>query len=606
MYKGSPYHIPLVNGRNNNSNQAQKSPSDLEVAYNIALHEGTIQKDFGEVNVNTSTLTDPIRAGIDYYPTPSSQRTVIFVSGAIKKSSGVGSGAFSNLATGLTSDSVAQFVLAGRETTNADSKLFWFNGTDFPQYLTADGSSTERIGYRASLTDAFDTTNADATLTINHTAHGLSNGDTVSLVGFTNPLNGQNPNVSNATVTVIGANQFSVEAAGNFNATSTGVGGSGKYYAHPVDWTGATQPGGGVVINDRLFVFMGQNIYASDPSNHSNFEVGSNVDSAVVYSGLGSEIRAIAFFQNRLVVFKYPFGIIQIDDPFGADQVSLVAPVQLGIAGKNAFCYSTDGDLIFQSNFGSIHSLSAVFQFGDIRASSLTETAFLDRELKANIDMAKLNKACMSFDPYNKVAYAGFTKKSSTHNDLAVKIDISQGRPRISYTQKGTYVSMWVQKDSNTEERIVAGSSDGFIRNMNAEQRQADGIVSTSYVGSFRTAYTDLRDQYPQIADLNKHFDFLEFTLQPTDTDIDLQINIYVDGNLKYSTTASAATEALTFPLQFPVTFSNDDPRPVRLPLQSCYGRSISTEIINTSSNQNFKISDLKYKFRPGDERIVA
>lgn len=605
-YKGFPYHIPLINGRNNNANQAQKSPSDLETAFNITLHDGSIQKDFGEVNVNSSTLTDPIRVGNDYYPTPASQRTVIFVGGAVKKSSGTGSGAFSNLVTGLTEDSIGQFVLAGREFTNSDPKLFFFNGVDFPQYLSADGSSMERIGFRASLTDAFDTTSGSAVLTVNHTSHGLSTGDRVSLVGFTNPLNGQNPNVSNAAVTVTGANAFTVTVAGNFNANSTGVGGTGKYYAHPNDWTGSTQPEGGVYNNSRLIVFLGQNIYGSDPENHIDFEVDSEVDSAVAYSGVGAKIQALANFQTRLVIFKNPVGIIQVSDVFGAAQQSFVLPIQLGLAGKNAFCTTNDGDLLFISNLGSIHSMAAVQEFGDIRASSLTEAAFLDREIKSTIDASKLNKAVMAFDAYNKVAYAAYTKKGSSHNDFVIKIDLSQGRPRISYTEKGTYVSLWNQKDSSSEDRIVSGSSNGFIRNLNSEIRQADGQTGASYTGRFKTAYTDLRDQYPQVADQNKHFDFLEFTLQPTNTNITLQIVFYVDGALRYSTSISTQSEALAFPWTFPVMFGNDEPRPIQVPLLGCYGRRISCEISNVSNSENFKISDLKYKFRPGDERIVA
>lgn len=608
MYKGAAYSIPLLNGRNNNANQARKAPSDLEIALNIALHEGNIQKDFGEVNVNTATLTDVIRAGFDYYATPSSQRTVISTSGGkIQKSSGVGSGAFTDLKTGLTGSAVAQFVQAGRETTNASPKLFWFNGADFPQYITADGSTTERIGFRASLTDAFDTTNASPTLVVNHTAHGLTTGQTVSLVGFTNPINGQNPNVTTATVTVIGANSFSVQAAGNFNATSSGVGGTGKYYAHPVDWTGSSQPSGGVLHTDgRLYAFLGQNLYGSSQNNHADFEAATDTVAGVIYSGVGAEIRAIANFQNLMIVFKYPIGIIQISNIFTTDQASSVLPIQLGIAGKNAFCYTNEGDLLFISQLGSVHSLAAVQEFGDIKASSLTNSAYIDGELKQTIDVSKIDKAAMAYDSYNKVAYAAYTKKGSTYNDFIVKIDLSEGRPRISYMDKGSYVSLWSQKDSSSEDRVISGTSNGWIRNLNSVVRQADGQTGGSYNSIFRLAYTDLKDQYPQFAARNKVFEFLEFNLQPTDTDITLQFNVYVDGSLRFSTSKGFQTAALTFPLTFPLTFSNDDPRDVVIPLTGCYGRRVSLEVINSSSSENFKLSEMRLKFRPGDERILS
>ncbi len=605
-YAGNTYHLPLNKGRNNNSNQSDKSPSDLEVAINIALHSGLIEKDFGEDNITPSSLTDDILAGVDFYPTESAQRTVIFVNdGSIRKSSGVGDGAFTNIKTGLTIDTIPQFVQAGRELTNSDPTLFFFNGVNFPQYMDADASSTERIGFLGSLTNKLSTTNIDATLGVNFVAHGLGTGDTVSLVGFTNPLNGQDPNVSGASVTRIDADNFTVEMAGNANATASATGGTGKVYAHPVDWLSTNQPKGGVFHSNRLIVFQGQSIYGSSESDHNNFEAGGDVFSRVVESGLGAEIRAAAVFQNRLVVFKHPTGIVQIADVFTNEESRFVVPVQLGIAGKNSFCNTTEGDLLFISQLGSIHSLAAVQEFGDIKASSLTQSAYLDSEIKSMIDMSKLDKSCMAFDSYNKVAYAAYASKGSSYNDFIIKIDLSAGFPRISYTDKGEYLCFWNQKDSASEERLVSGTSDGYIRNLNSPTRIADGIGSGAYTARFRHAYTDLRDQYPQFADINKRFDFLEFTIQPTETDISLDVNVYVDGNLRDSPQVSLQTEALTFPLTFPVQFSNDSPRPVRLKLDGCYGRTISVEMINDEADQNFKISDLKIKFRPGDERIL-
>ena len=607
-YRGNVYHIPLVQGLNANKNEAQRSPSDLEEATNVATHDGALQKDFGEDNINSSTLTNAIRAGIDYYPLPTSQRTVIATSGGkIQKSSGTGDGAFSDVKTGLTGTAIPQFVLGGAETTATAPKLFLFNGADFPQYLSGDGSSTERVGFRASLTDKLSTTNGDPTLNVEHTAHGLTTGMCVSLVGFTNPLNGQNPNVANGTVTVINANNFTVEMAGNANATTASTGGTGKYYAHPVDWTGSTQPDGAVLHGDRLIAWLGNNLYGSSLESQIDFEVAGDTVSDIIFSGVGAQISLAVEFQNRLIVFKNPTGIIQIESVFTADQIARRLPVQLGVAGKNAWCYA-EGDLLFISNYGSIHSMGAIQEFGDVKASSVTGKFYLDADIKAMIDVSKLSRATMTYDAYSKVAYAAYCKKGSSENDLIIKIDLSERERsiKLTYTDKGSYVSLWTQKDTSSEERVVAGSSNGYLRNMNSSVRAADGETDGIFESSFKTTSSDLRDQFPTLADVNKHFDFLEFNLQPTNTTITLNINIYIDGDLTYETSVSRSTTATTFPLTLPVTFSTDAIKPVQVQLVGCYGRKISVEMTNSSATENFRISDLKIKFRQGDARILA
>src|SRR5574343_1894854 len=208
-----PYRIPLTRGLTDNANQTQRFPADLEVAKNITLHENNIQRDFGEANISSS-LSAAIRAGVDYFPVVTTQKTVIYTGdGKLQKADGAGSGAWTVLKTGLNGVKVGQLVLAGQELAANNRRLFLFNGYDYPQYLTGDGTTTERIGFIASLTNKLSSDISGSggfpatAIKVNLNLHGFRTGDTISLVGFSN-VGGVSPNIENSYVNKIDDNNF--------------------------------------------------------------------------------------------------------------------------------------------------------------------------------------------------------------------------------------------------------------------------------------------------------------------------------------------------------------------------------------------------------------
>jgi len=607
-YQGNSYRIPLVRGLTGNTNLTERLAGDLDTAQNVTLFENNIQRDQGQSIVTAAPLSDIIRAGIDYFPTEDAQRTVSYTAdGKLQKSSSDGSGAFSDIFTGLDGTNVGFFVEAGSEFGSQNRKLFFFNGKDKPQVLTSDGSATERIGFLASLTSALDTDTGggsypSSAVRVNYTNHGLKTGDTISLVGFSN-VGSIDPNIETTSVTNINTNSFYFTPSSAPTSTESSGGGTGKVYAHPADWTGTVQPVGGVIHERRLVSYLRHQIYISQILDHTQFEKGDVFD-LPIYPDLGNVIVGAVSLFGRLFVLKNPRGIIQIIGPTTNFPEYKVVGSQLGVAGRNAFA-EVEGDIIFISQFGSIHSLLAVDSTDEIKSSSISGRYYYDRVIRSEINYGQLHKAVVEYDATNRVVWCAMPSVGSTENDLVFKVDVNEpGVPKITKTTFGTYVSIWRQKDSSSQFRLVAGDTGADIVNLNNDQRSDS--TGAAFESKFRTSFTNFSDQYPSLGNVNKSCDYLEFVVGPDDTDIDLTINVYVDGQIRDSKTLSFQTQVPQFPLSFPIQFASDLPRDYSIPLKSCYGRRVSTEFIIDSLNQNFKLSDLVYKFRVGEERVLG
>lgn len=602
-------------GLDKNENESNRPPHSLQEAVNIALHENSLQRAFGETAVTTSSSIGnyKVRAGIEYVPIDGSQRQAVYTSnGTILYATGVGlPTAWSSAKTGLNGTKVGQFVEAGYESLGGKRKLFFFNGTDYPRYAVGDfenaqesgAGKMDRVGYRTTLINPLDTTIADQTLTINYTAHGLDTGMTVSLTDFA--ILGEtasNLNVEAGYVTKIDDDSFSVEMAAGASTNTTGGGGTGHIYVHPADWTGTSQPEGAVFHVNRLIAWKGQWVYVSSLSDHADFEIDGL--SYPVYSGLGTKIIAGASIYGRLILFKTPRGICQIVNPASATTYAQsVLHQEIGIAGKHAWCMANK-DIWFMSDSASFHYLSAVDVTGDMSESSVSSAFFLDAWIKSQINMSKLDQAHMVFDLATRTILCSVCRNGSSENDYLIKIDINNPQmPRFSVEEtKGSYVSLWLQRDSNNEPRTVAGTSDGNVRYLSETTRKVD---DTAFTSRARTQSLDFGDQYPEVKDTYKRIDFIEATLNPRDGDIEIAVDVYADGERVDSVTLTADADLVAFPVTFPVEFTDPYVQHVREKIEGAYGKRFELEVRSQNTN-NFRLTNTSLLFVPGEETLTA
>lgn len=86
-----------------------------------------------------------IQRAIDYWPTPATQRTVVFCAdGTLRKDDGAGAG-WATLATGLSAAGVPAVAIGGAESVGRARKLFFCNRVNPVQVLAADGAATANL-----------------------------------------------------------------------------------------------------------------------------------------------------------------------------------------------------------------------------------------------------------------------------------------------------------------------------------------------------------------------------------------------------------------------------------------------------------------------------
>lgn len=606
-YNGLKYRFSMLgySGMDLRTNLADREPQVLKDGKNISLHDSCLQRDFGESAINAVAFGSAdviIRTGFDYYPDEESQRAVIYTgAGRIYKVPGVGDAdpsLWNEVASGLSGTKVGMFVEAGNEIPGNDKKLIFFNGFDYPRVITSDGSTTERIGLMDELTDPLDTTMGDATLTVHFTGHGLSDGNYVSLVGFTiTSESADNINPASAVVTVIDPDTFTVEMASGALDNNSSKGNTGKIYTHPGEWVGTTQPEGATLHQTNLIAWMGHYIYVSDFEWHEDFEINSNI--IPVFSAYGNKIMCCKSLYGRVIVFKYPHGIFEVVNPdsyvdYNANTISS----RIGLASKHAVA-QVGAELCFLSSQGGIHFLSAVQEAGDIHESSITDMLNLGEFFKSKVEMTRLNQAVMDYDETYHTILCALPAKGDTENSFMIKIDITnRSIPKVTYSEKkGTYIGMWTQLAANKEKQVVVGTSDGVIRRLNYTNRSVDGEAFSSIA---ETDLTDMTDQFQELGDVKKRAEFLEISVTPDQGNARLSCDVIVDGSVADTLIFNITSEEISFPITFPVTFPIVGLKKLRKRIQGAYGKRYGLRFLSSDVGSNFKISDVIINFRIG------
>jgi hypothetical protein len=149
MYTGLTYPINVgIDGWSAARSQTQIKSTQLIQAFNVTYQDGVLGKEGGTLTYTAAPISGApqIDAGVDYWPTPSMQRSVIFLdTGVVLKDNGLGTYPVT-LISGLNAPNRApQFVTGGSETQAANKKLFLFTDTNQVKVLSGDGATMANI-----------------------------------------------------------------------------------------------------------------------------------------------------------------------------------------------------------------------------------------------------------------------------------------------------------------------------------------------------------------------------------------------------------------------------------------------------------------------------
>lgn len=366
------------------------------------------------------------------------------------------------------------------------------------------------------------------------------------------------------------------------------------------DWTTNNYPQSGLIYNGKFWAFGNKNhphnLYVSSATDHEDFSTIGASTRIAVYPGDGDKIVDAFVYKKRLFVLKFPGGLYWIDDS-GATPVPYKLTDSFGALTPAGRLLVLD-DVLVANSTGSITSLKASDALGE------TEQGDFLKMLGVLKSISELSNPAQSFDRhalyYEDKKQALFTYRSATgfRADRILVIDFHTGDPKVAWYDKDLPLCLGLIRDHRRIPRPFYGAADGYIYDMDAADRN---VAGAAYTGRFQTQWIDFGFADPKLKDLDKHFDFLGLTFEPTGN-WDLSGDIFIDGRYVQTVTwkLTNGTHLGAFTLG---TSRLSGPNPItRVVPLSGSGKRISVRLYNATAGQNFKVSGLVFYFRPGGQ----
>lgn len=373
-----------------------------------------------------------------------------------------------------------------------------------------------------------------------------------------------------------------------------------------LDWSGRNQPYFGIVFLNRLWCFGNQNfphlLYASNVNDQEDFQTFGATLAVNVFPGDNERLIAGINFKGRLFLLKRPLGIYFIDTSNPAAPI----PQKLGdsFGGSSQQCLMQVLEDVWVGNCsGTITSGTATLNLGGLQQDDVVKDMKCFRYLSENTNPLVGSDQKALWYEAKKLAFFTFHSPSGMDTDRIFTIDFQSGNPRASMSTKETPLCMCLVKDISFVQRPFYGSNDGFIYQMDQDDRSVGGngennIGGHGYLMNFQLPYVDFGFVNPAYSEINKNFDFLEITFEPTG-DWDLKADIFLDN--VFSETVSfnlAQGDVMDDNFKLDVSrLSGPGLRSQRIPIHG-QGRRISVKFYNDELNHNAKISAMTYYFR--------
>ena len=312
------------------------------------------------------------------------------------------------------------------------------------------------------------------------------------------------------------------------------------------DWTTNNQPFAGLVFRGRLALFGNQNnphtLYVSTGSDHEDFQTGPLLFFNI-YPGEGERIIAAAIFRGTLYVFKYPLGVYYLvdSDPSSSNWYFAKFADSFGASSPHALCSVFD-DLLVGNNYGSITSLKAALVFGNLYLADLFHELKMKRYADNNIKKGSDPSRYLVYYPEKYLVMTSFQSNQNYVQDRILNLDYHNALvPNTTYQIAQLPAGMWntkdqpnclaTVKDAAKVERPFYGANDGYLYQMDQADRWVGGASSnkTGYQMVAQTPAYNFQELSPQIAELNKNYEFLELEYEPTG-DWNLNCDVIIDG----------------------------------------------------------------------------
>jgi hypothetical protein len=384
-----------------------------------------------------------------------------------------------------------------------------------------------------------------------------------------------------------------------------------------LDWTGAFQPYFALSFLSRVWAFGNQNfphqMYASSVTNHEDFQTLADTLVVPVYPGDSERLVTANVFKMQLMAFKHPFGgyFINTDNPAAPIPQKLFD--SFGAASQTSSIQVID-DLWVGNTAGTISSLTATNALGGLQQQDVIKNMKCFKYIEENTNPLSGSDQRALWYEAKKLAYFTYHSPSGLHPDRIFVIDFQSGQPRPSFSNKDQPSCMALVKDISLVQRPFYGSIDGYIYQMDQEDRNVGGngennTGGSAYTMNFQTSYMDFSFVNPAYAEITKNFDFMEVTFEPTgnwpiyaDVFLDnvfietIQFTLAQSDLLDQGTAPSATSATGAFTLD-KSRLGGPGLRSIRRPMHG-QGRRVSVRFYQPDFNHNVMISSMTFYFR--------
>lgn len=384
-----------------------------------------------------------------------------------------------------------------------------------------------------------------------------------------------------------------------------------------LDWNLRFQPYYAIVFSNRLWAFGNQNfphlLYASNVTNHEDFQTFGNVLQVNVFPGESERLISASVFKGVLGVVKRPLGVYFIDttDPTSPIPQKLID--SFGASSQTSIIQVLD-DMWIGNSIGTISSLTATNALGGLQQQDVVKNMKCFRYLSENTNPLSGSDQRALWYEAKKLALFTYHSPSGQFPDRILTVDFQSGRPRASFNDKDQPSCMALVKDISFVQRPFYGALDGYIYQMDQEDRNVGGNGENNagghgYTMNFQMPYLDFSFVDPRFAETTKNFDFLELTFEPTgnwslaaDVYLDnvysetIQFSLAQSDLLDQGTAMSSTSPTGSFTLD-KSRLSGPGLRSIRRPMHG-QGRRVSVRFYQSEYNHNVKVSGVTFYFR--------
>lgn len=374
------------------------------------------------------------------------------------------------------------------------------------------------------------------------------------------------------------------------------------------DWSGSSQPFQVLVhgrgVSRRLWMLFGSTLYYSSLGDGDVFTGGTSGTIPIdTMDSIG--LTGAVEFGNRLIAFGRTQAYLVVDDDTDTATWGYEKAQWTGGAAHWRVIVKTPNDLLVMAEDGEIYSVGAVQSYGDYKQASLTRPARIDRWIRENVDLTKIERFHACYDQKLRAARFFVVRNGQTAVDACLKYFIDRPPEQAWAVDDGIDATSGFDASCSAQVRTATGTYEiwtgdhaGFLWRL---ERTNKNDANAAYTATFKTPNLSIEDPRG-----TKNFRRGHVTVRP-EGDYDLSVKVFVDGDFKATKTISLAGAGAVYGTGVYDTDVYGGNDLVEGTFELGYiGKRIQLEFFNSTVDQDFFVSGLLLDVKPLGSRPSA